>query len=342
MSLYKRGSTWWIDFTTASGERVRCSAETESKAEAKELHDKLKAESWRVAKLGDKPKYTWDDAGCQWLIATEHKRTHQGDVNKLAWLQQFFRGKELAAITREEILAIGERKRTEASGPTANRYLALIRAILRKACHEWEWIDRVPQVKLYKEAKRRVRWLTPEQANCLLSELPVHQRDIVLFALATGLRQSNVVTLAWNQVDLNRKTAWIPGDKAKGKEDIHVSLSQLSVELLQRRLGKHPERVFTYAGRPIGQVNTRGWRSALARAGIENFRWHDLRHTWASWLVQNGTPMYDLQEMGGWKSTEMVRRYAHLAPAHMAKHAEIVGNLLGVVSDVTNTAQGQK
>ena len=338
MSLYKRGSTWWIDFTTASGERVRRSAETESKAEAKELHDKLKADSWRVAKLGEKPKYTWDDAGCQWLIATEHKRTHQGDVSKLGWLQQFLRGKELAAITREEIVAIGERKRAEASGPTANRYLALIRAILRKACNEWEWIDRVPQVKLYKEAKRRVRWLTPEQANCLLSELPVHQRDIVLFALATGLRQSNVVKLTWDQVDLNRKTAWIPGDKAKGKEDIHVSLSQLSVDLLQRQLGKHSERVFTYAGRPVNQVNTRGWRSALVRAGIENFRWHDLRHTWASWLVQNGTPMYDLQEMGGWKSTEMVRRYAHLAPAHMAKHAEIVGTLLCV----TNTVQGQK
>jgi len=338
MSLYKRGSTWWIDFTTASGERVRRSAETESKAEAKELHDKLKADSWRVAKLGEKPKYTWDDAGCQWLIATEHKRTHQGDVSKLGWLQQFLRGKELAAITREEIVAIGERKRAEASGPTANRYLALIRAILRKACNEWEWIDRVPQVKLYKEAKRRVRWLTPEQANCLLSELPMHQRDIVLFALATGLRQSNVVKLTWDQVDLHRKTAWIPGDKAKGKEDIHVSLSQLSVDLLQRQLGKHSERVFTYAGRPVNQVNTRGWRSALVRAGIENFRWHDLRHTWASWLVQNGTPMYDLQEMGGWKSTEMVRRYAHLAPAHMAKHAEIVGTLLCV----TNTVQGQK
>lgn len=338
MSLYKRGSTWWIDFTTATGQRVRRSAETESKAEAKELHDKLKAESWRVAKLGDKPKYTWDDAGYQWLIDTEHKRTHHEDVKKIVWLQQFLRGKELAAITRENIVAIGEHKKAESSGPTANRYLALIRAILRKACLEWEWIDKAPQVKLYKESKRRVRWITPEQADRLLSELPVHQRDIALFALATGLRQSNVIKLAWEQVDLNRKTAWIPGDKAKGKEDIHVSLSQLSVELLQRQLGKHPERVFTYAGKPINQVNTKSWKNALKRADIENFRWHDMRHTWASWLVQNGTPMYDLQEMGGWKSAEMVRRYAHLAPAQMAKHAEVIGTLL----NVTNTAQGRK
>jgi integrase len=266
MSLYKRGSTWWIDFATPSGERVRRSADTESKAEAKELQDRLKAESWRVQKLGEKPKYTWDDAGVQWLNETGHKRTHQSDVTKLAWLQQFLRGRVLAEITRDEIIAIGEYKRAESSPPTANRYLALIRSILRKACREWEWIDKAPQVKLYKEAKRRVRWITPEQANHLLSELPAHQRDLALFALATGLRQSNVIKLAWDQVDLQRKTAWIPGDKAKGKEDIHVSLSQLSVDLLHGQLGKHEQHVFTYAGKPICQVNTKAWRSALKRA----------------------------------------------------------------------------
>ncbi len=77
MSLYKRGSTWWIDFATPTGERVRRSAETESKAEAKELQDRLKMESWRIQNLGEKPKYTWDDAGCKWLAETEHKRTHR-------------------------------------------------------------------------------------------------------------------------------------------------------------------------------------------------------------------------------------------------------------------------
>jgi integrase len=61
-------------------------------------------------------------------------------------------------------------------------------------------------------------------------------------------------------------------------------------------------------------VNTKAWRNALKRAGVTDCRWHDLRHTWASWLIQNGTPLFDLQEMGGWKSAAMVRRYAHLAP----------------------------
>ena len=75
-------------------------------------------------------------------------------------------------------------------------------------------------------------------------------------------------------------------------------------------------------GKPITQVSTKAWYAALERAGIEDFRWHDLRHTWASWHVQNGTPLFALQELGGWESAEMVRRYAHLAADHLAPYAE--------------------
>jgi integrase len=326
-----------IDFTTPSGERFRRSADTSSKAQAQEFHDQPKIESWRVSKLGDRPKYTWDDAGYKWLQETAYKRPHHGDMLKLAWLQQFLRGRVLAEITGDEIAAIGECKKAAASGPTANRFLALIRAILRRACYEWEWIDRVPKVKMYKESKRRLRWITPEQGKTLLAELPPHQHDIVLFALATGLRQSNVTGLKWAQIDLQRRTGRVAAEEAKGGEDIHLSLSDLAIDVLTRQLGKHDVYVFTFRGMPVRHVNiTKAWRHALQRAGIENFRWHDLRHTWVSWLVQNGTRLYDLQEMGGWKSAEMVGRYAHLAPAQMAKHAAVISALM----QDTNTAQG--
>jgi len=241
----------------------------------------------------------------------------------LLWLQQFLRGRILNQISRDEIGSIGEQKRLESSMATANRYLALIRSVLRRACLDWEWIEKAPKVRMYKEPRGRIRWLTPLQAKTLLEELPLHQREVTLFALLTGLRQANVVELTWSHVDLNRHTAWIPGDEAKGRDDIHISLSQLSVDVLRRQLGKHANRVFTYRGKPIEQVNTRAWHKALKRAGIENFRWHDLRHTWASWLVQNGTPLFVVQEMGACKSAQMVQRYAHLA-----HHANVVGGLL--------------
>jgi integrase len=80
-------------------------------------------------------------------------------------------------------------------------------------------------------------------------------------------------------------------------------------------------------------VNTNAWRNALKRTGITNFRWH--RHTWASWLIQIGTPLYDRQDMDDWKSAAIVRRYAYLTPARMARHAAVVDRL----QRVTNTAQ---
>jgi integrase len=73
--------------------------------------------------------------------------------------------------------------------------------------------------------------------------------------------------------------------------------------------------VFSYKGKPIRQVSTKAWYAALERAGITDFRWHDLRHTWASWHVQNGTPLHALQGLGGWDSPEMVRRDAHFRPS---------------------------
>jgi integrase len=327
---------WWIDFTAPSGERVRCSARTEDKAQAQELHDRLKSEAWRVSQLGEKQQRTWDEAALRWLKETEHKATHLEDVRMIAWLQQHLRGRYLSEITRESIARIGETKRQEASPSRANRYLGLIRSILRRAALDWEWIERPPRIRLYPEPKRRVRWLTPEQAKKVLEELPEHLAEMMRFSLATGLRQRNVARLEWSQVDIERRAAWIHADQAKARTAIPVALNDTAVEVLKRRAGKHPQFVFTYKNRPIGQVNTKAWKNALKRAEIEDFRWHDLRHTWASWLTQAGVPLNALQEMGAWKSSEMVRRYAHLAPEQFQRYAEAVDSLM---AGGTNTSQ---
>jgi len=94
-------------------------------------------------------------------------------------------------------------------------------------------------------------------------------------------------------------------------------------------VGRHPSHVFTYEGNPIVQVNTKAWCNALQRAGIQDFRWHDLRHTFATWHREAGTPMHELQRLGGWKTQSMVERYAHVAPEGLQLAASRLDAYLG-------------
>jgi integrase len=119
--------------------------------------------------------------------------------------------------------------------------------------------------------------------------------------------------------------SWRSGQWGK---PIHVTLNATALEVLNKQLGKHTALLFTYYGKPVTQVNAKAWRAALKRAGIENFRWHDFRHTWASWLTQQGVPLNVIQEIGAWESPEMVRRYAHVAPEQFATHARVVDALV--------------
>lgn len=323
MSLYKRGNTWWTRFTTPKGERIRESTGTEDRKLAQEYHDRLKAKYWDVEKLGGKPERGWQEAVMRWLDETQHKATQHDDIIHLRWLDPFLGQQTLATITRDMIDGlIAKRKGEGVSNATVNRMLAVIRAILRRAALDWEWLDKMPRIKPLPEPKRRVRWLTQDEAKRLIGELPVHLADMVEFTLATGLRQANVTHLVWSQVDLERKLAWIHPDEAKARKAISVPLNAEAMLVLGRQLGKHPSQVFTYKGKPIVQVNTKAWHKALDRVGIADFRWHDLRHTWASWHVQNGTPLNALQELGAWESADMVRRYAHLGQNHLADYAE--------------------
>jgi len=302
----------------------------------------LKSELWRIAKLGEKPQRTWNEAVVRWLKEKSHKATARQDINSLRWLDAFLGGKDLATISRATLDTIADEKLARGcSNATVNRTLALVRAILRQCVNEWEWLERAPQVRMLREPTRRIRSLTHEEAERLLAELPEHQADMAAFSLATGLRAANVTGLQWQQVDLKRQLACVHPDQAKARRAIAVPLNGEAMALLRQQAGKHPTYVFSYKGAPITQVSTKAWYAALERAGIVDFRWHDLRHVWATWHVQNGTPLFALQELGGWESPEMVRRYAHLAADHLAPYAERLGAVRAVAaeSDGTNTAQ---
>src|SRR5438876_4607496 len=245
MSLCKRGGIWWVDVVAPNGERIRRTTGTANKALAQEYHDRIKAELWRLAKLGDRPKRTWNDAVVRWLKEQAHKATAHEDVTKLRWLDQYLGGKDLEHINRALIDRITDAKLAQGcSDATVNRTLELVRAVLRKCANDWEWLDRVPSVRMLKEPTRRIRFLTREEAQRLLSELPEHLADMATFSLATGLRAANVTGLQWTQVDLARRVAWIHPDQAKGRKAIPVPLNAEAVLLLRKLAGKHPTHVF--------------------------------------------------------------------------------------------------
>ncbi|HEY0114603.1 MAG TPA: site-specific integrase [Allosphingosinicella sp.] len=322
MALWKRAGIYYVKLTAPDGTLLRRSTGTTDRQKAEECHDKLKAELWDLARLKLKPKRTWDEAALRWLREKAHKKSYRDDVSRIRWFTQHLRGKTLDQVSRELIDRLISRGLSRRSDRTKDLYVALVRAIFRKAMREWEWIETMPAFRTYaKGGKVRVRYLTQAQAEAVLSRLPDHQREVALFALATGLRQRNILDLTWDRVDLERRIATIEGHDTKNGEALGVPLNEVAVGVLGRQLGKHRGHVFTYRGKPLRTANTRAWRAALKACGIRDFRWHDLRHTWATWLRQNDVPTWVLQELGGWKSESMVRRYAHMSVKHLEPHA---------------------
>lgn len=331
--LYKRPNSkfWWCSFTAPDGQRVQKSTKTVDKRLAQEFEDKYRASLWRIIQLGEKPRRTWKEAVLRWHRESQDKKTIDDDLAHIRWVDPFIGNLYLDEVTRDRLDEITDAKlKTGVKPTTVNRMLEVIRAILNRAAREWEWLDKAPYVRMLKEPKRRIRWLRPDEVQRLLTCLPPHLAAMVRFSLATGLRESNVTGLEWSQVDLGRRVAWVHADQAKAGKSIGVPLNKEAVVLLREQQGNHKRFVFAYKGRPIKKANTRAWREGLKQAGIEDFRWHDLRHTWASWHIQNGTPIHILQELGGWSDIRMVQRYAHLSSEHLTPYADSLCQLRSV------------
>jgi integrase len=324
MSLYRRkdSAVWWLKIAV-NGQIIQRSTGTADKAFAEEYHDKLKSDLWQQSRLGVKPRYVWQDAVERYLSETQHKASQVSDIFHLKWLHAYLEDVELNDINRAMLDKITQAKKLEkVKNSTVNRTLEVVRAILRKAVNEWEWLDRAPSVRMLPEGVSRIRWLKQDEAKLLISCCPPHLAAMVVVSLETGLRKSNAAGLLWSQVDLVNRQLWIHADQAKSRKAIPVPLSVIAIKVITDQIGKHLTHVFSYKGKIIVNPNNSAFEKALKRAGITNFRWHDLRHTWASWLVQAGTPLHVLQELGGWQSIEMVKVYAHLAVQHLAAYVD--------------------
>ncbi len=359
MSLYKRKEStnyYYKIYCPRTGKALQGSTCTPEKAKAQEFHDRLKASLWDEnsaekkleeepeeelkKKLEREPKYLWQHAVLEYLEPRQNCGSIMSIRSRLRWLNPWLEGVALVDINKELIHKIkiakqndvlhvrtkgGIKKGTgrKVQPATVNRVLKLLLAVLNVAVYR-EWLDQVPKIKLLAEPKKRVRWLIPQEAERLLPLLPSHLADMAQFTLETGVRRANVTGLEWSQIDLARKTAWIHPDQAKARKPISVPLSDEAIAVLMRQKEKkrhvdYTQSVFVYDGKPVKETSTKAWYKGLKAAGIKNFRWHDLRHTWASWHIQRGTPLYVLKELGGWETLEMVQRYAHLSSAHLVQ-----------------------
>ncbi len=159
--LFKRKDSkfWWYKYKAPNGKIVRQSTGTADERQAQELADTCKAQAWRISKLKEKPRYSWQDAVVKWLQESQ-KRTIKEDQANFRWLDTYLGHKVLAEIDQADIDRIITAKLNQGvSYARVNRITALVSAVLHKARNHWGWIDYIPPIRKFAEPKKRIRWL---------------------------------------------------------------------------------------------------------------------------------------------------------------------------------------
>lgn len=334
MSIYlvPNSPYWRIDLVSPSGQRIRRSAGTTDKKKAQEYNDRLKVSLWEQARLGVAPEYTFEEAALEMLKKSDGQQDYGVKLRHIEYWNKVFAGRAISSLKAEEVFRnlpmhwIGTRakKPRKLSNATKNRYLSTIRRTFSVA-KEIGWIANPPRLSTFKEPKVNIRWLTKSDANALLSQMKlVWMHQVCRFALATGARANEILSLTWDKVDIDRKLAWVTNDLAKNGKSRPMPLNNEAIALLKQRQSAKTYYCFTRAsGKRVYQVDKRTLDSAAMKAGIIPLKFHDLRHTWASWHVQSGTPLMVLKELGGWETIQMVQKYAHLDAGHLANYASV-------------------
>lgn len=327
--VYRRegSSNWYI-------KGLRISTGTDNEAEAEALATKLAHEQWLQDRMGVKPPRSWKEAVLRWLKEKGHKVSINTDIGRLKWLDQHLGSVEdLNHITRDRVDAIMLQRKGVAEGSrshanaTANKYVGLIAGILNAAEREWEWGNRAPRLRYYKEVKDLGRSLTPAEFWALYYQLSEPLQSASLFAVSTGMRSSKVFTLRWDQIANGQLSFLGEGNKLGNT----IPLNKTALGVLQaRKTGKivHKEFVFNFQGKPVKGYGDQAWWNAVKRAGIDPCRFHDLRHTFNSWLAQQGVPMDIRKRLVGHKTSQMNDRYTHLDVEHLRPYSALIDTFL--------------
>ncbi len=338
MGLYKRGQVWWMQFTY-KGRLVRRSAEVTDKRLAVKIHAKVVTQiaegKWFDRPVGAEKtvrelleKYMKEHSS-----RNKAPKSHIRDRSLGAHLNSCFGDLVLTELSPRLISEYKVRRRDEGAAPnTVNNELRLLSHAFNLAVKEWEWVGDNPVAKVSKERvnNRIERWLTRDEEEGLLAASPQWLREVVIFAVNTGLRQAEILDLMWDRVDLFRRTLTILEQKNRGKDTL--PLNSHAVEVLKARAKVRSMRsnhvFFNREGKRIDAANLlRAFYIAVEKAGIAKARFHDLRHTFATRLVQAGVDLYKVQKLMRHKSPVMTQRYAHHYPESLRDGVEALDRI---------------
>lgn len=348
MALYKRGQVWWMSFIY-KGRQVRRSTETTDKRLAEKIYYKVMTQmaegKWFERLPGEEKTFRelMDRYMREHSARNKAASSHRRDKSLCEHLLKSFGDLMLVEITPKLIIEYKHERRGDGAAPaTVNYELSLMRHAFNLAIKEWEWLKDNPVRNVSGERVNNQieRWLTLEEEKRLLDNSPAWLKEITIFALNTGLRQGEILDLKWDQVDLFRRTVTLFEQKNKNKDTLPLNMKAMEV-LKQRARVRHIKSCHVFYninGNRIEARNLlRAFYSATKKAKLEGLRFHDLRHTFATRLVQAGVDLYAVQKLGRWKTLSMVNRYAHHYPESLRAGVEVLDRVAEKIS--TNLAQ---
>lgn len=328
MGVFFKNGNWFIDYR-ANGRRIREKiGPGKSLAEIVLKKRKVEIAENKFLDIKKEQKIRFEDFADEYLevhCKSNNKSWYKSDYFNLKNLKECFAGKYLHEITPKDIEQYRAERIKEVSKSTVNRILNCLSSLYNRAI-EWEKVTDNPmtKVKLFKVPDKRIRYLEKEEIYKLLSHCCEHLKPIVIVALHTGMRKGEILGLKWHDIDIKRNIIHLYDTKNGEKREVPMN------EIVQKTIIgvlKNPESQYIFCnkdGEPFRNVR-RSFFTALKKAGIINFRFHDLRHTFASQLVMSGVDLNTVRELLGHKSLEMTLRYSHLSPDHKKRAVDILG-----------------